>query len=414
MAANWNASQAPSTTTHGPYAVADHWAALFDQDGPGSGIPLGTARWMSPDAAVRKFVYPGSLFSGRVWVGEAFDHLNSPLGYLDDRHVCLVSGSRGGKGVGSIVPNLCFWPGSAIIVDPKGENATVTAERRGAGSAYAHAMGQKVCILDPFGEVQLPAALKARYNPLDAIDPASDYAVDDASRVAAALVVVENRNDPYWEEAARNLIKGLILHIISAPQFEGQRNLITVRRLLTQGDWLTVEAAREDGEKDIPSPFQVLWSMMRRNPSFHGVVAAVGEQMISMAEKQQSGVMESARTNTEFMDSTPMRRLLEASDFDLGELKTNPRGLSVFLTLPQRFMQTHYRWLRLMIALAVGEMERIKRRPATGHPTLFVLDEFAGLKRMEVIENAAAQAAGFGIKFFFVVQNLPQLDDIYD
>ena len=55
-------------------------------------------------------------------------------------------------------------------------------------------------------------------------------------------------------------------------------------------------------------------------------------------------------------------------------------------------------------------MERIKGRPATGQPTLFLLDEFAGLKRMEVIENAAAQAAGFGVKFLFVVQNLPQLD----
>ena len=33
---------------------------------------------------------------------------------------------------------------------------------------------------------------------------------------------------------------------------------------------------------------------------------------------------------------------------------------------------------------------------------------------MEVIENAAAQAAGFGVKFLFVVQNLPQVEDIYE
>ena len=133
---------------------------------------------------------------------------------------------------------------------------------------------------------------------------------------------------------------------------------------------------------------------MRRNHAFDGVVAGVGEQMIAMADKQRSGVLEAARTNTEFLDSIPMQRLLETSDFDLGELKTNPQGLTIYLTLPQRFMETHYRWLRLMITLAVGEMERIKGRPATGHPTLFLLDEFAGLKRMEVIENAAAQAAG--------------------
>ena len=77
-------------------------------------------------------------------------------------------------------------------------------------------------------------------------------------------------------------------------------------------------------------------------------------------------------------------------------------------------MSTHFRWLRLMVSLAIGEMESIKGRPATGHPTLFVLDEFAGLKRMEAVEHAAAQAAGFGVKFLFVLQNLPQLKEIYN
>ena len=33
---------------------------------------------------------------------------------------------------------------------------------------------------------------------------------------------------------------------------------------------------------------------------------------------------------------------------------------------------------------------------------------------MEVIENAVAQAAGFGVKFFFIVQNLPQLKREYE
>src|SRR5262249_15908907 len=194
-------------------------------------------------------------------------------------------------------------------------------------------------------------------------------------------------------------IKGVILHVLSARLFEGRRNLVTVRRLLTQGDWLTIEQLREAGENvdDIPSAFKVLWSRMRRNPAFNGGVARVGGPMIAMAGKQRSGGIEAARTNTEFLDSLPMQRVLETSDFDIGELKTNPHGLTIFLTLPQRFMETHYRWLRLMIVLALGEMERIKGRPATGQPTLFVLDEFAGLKRMEPIENAAAQAAGFGV-----------------
>ena len=168
------------------------------------------------------------------------------------------------------------------------------------------------------------------------------------------------------------------------------------------------------GEENIPSAFLMLWKDMQRSPAFNGIVAGIGEQMLSMAEKTRSGVLETLRTNTGFLDSVPMQRLMETSDFDLAGLKTSPTGLTIYLTLPQRYMETHFRWLRLMVSLAVGEMERIKGRPRSGYPTLFLLDEFAGLKRMEVIENAVAQAAGFGVKFFFVVQNLPQLKREYE
>jgi hypothetical protein len=153
---------------------------------------------------------------------------------------------------------------------------------------------------------------------------------------------------------------------------------------------------------------------MKRNEAYNGLIAGEAEQMLDMHERTRSGILKVATTATEFIDGPPMQRLMEASDFDLAALKTDPGGLTIYLTLPQRYMTTHYRWLRLMISLAVGDMERIKGRPATGHPTLFVLDEFAGLKRMEAVENAAAQAAGFGVKFLFVLQNLPQLKEIYD
>jgi type IV secretory pathway TraG/TraD family ATPase VirD4 len=392
---------------------------------PGS-APLGTAQWMTEAEALDKFAFDDQLFeqnadgpwegraNGQIWVGETFDGGPVPIGYRDDRHVLLVSGTRGGKGTSVIIPNLCLWPGSCIVIDPKGENATVTARRRGMGSEYAYGLNQTVRILDPFGEVQLDPALKARYNPLNAIDPKGDLAVDDAGRIAAAIVVIENQHDPFWEQAARNLIKALILHVLTARMFEGRRNLVTVWRLLRQGDWLTVARARAAGQDDIPSGFTLLWHGMKRNEAYNGLIAGEAEQMLDMHDRTRSGILKVATTATEFIDGPPMQRLLEASDFDLAALKTDPRGLTIYLTLPQRYMTTHYRWLRLMIGLAVGDMERIKGRPATGHPTLFVLDEFAGLKRMEEVENAAAQAAGFGVKFLFVLQNLPQLKEIYD
>ena len=135
--------------------------------------------------------------------------------------------------------------------------------------------------------------------------------------------------------------------------------------------------------------------------------------MLEKSPKQYESVLQVANRNTEFIDSPAMQRCLEGSDFQLSELKTRPGGLSLYLCLPQRYMSTHYRWLRMMIALIVTEMEKVRGRPATGHPVLMVIDEFAGLKRMEVIENAVAQIAGYGVKLFFVLQSLEQLKAVY-
>ena len=56
------------------------------------------------------------------------------IGWNDDRHVMTIAGSRAGKGVSLIEPNLIFYEGSALVVDPKGELARHTAGRRGAGA----------------------------------------------------------------------------------------------------------------------------------------------------------------------------------------------------------------------------------------------------------------------------------------
>lgn len=373
---------------------------------------IATAEWADPSLVEQNYAYR----DGTIWLGRSASENQVPVGYLDDRHVCVVSGSRGGKGTTSIVNNLILWPGSVFVVDGKGENATVTAARRGAGSEHCQGLGQAVKVLDPFKAAQVEDSLRGRFNPLDALDPANEETIDEAGRIADAVVIIHESNDPFWDESARSMVKGLLLHVLTAPEYEGRRNLITVRKLIMRGDWESVEALRAAGEKDIPPAHGLLWTGLANNPAFDGLVAGIGDSFTNMllnSPKQFESVLQVANRNTEFIDSPAMQKCLEASDFQLSELKTRPEGLSVYLCLPQRFMSTHYRWLRMMIALTVTEMEKVRGQPATGHPVLMVLDEFAGLKRMEVIENAVAQIAGYGMKLFFILQSLEQLKAVY-
>lgn len=374
-------------------------------------VPLGTAAWLNHSGSVLHPFREGDLYLGKLPNGDE-------VGFRDDRHALITAGTRSGKGVSLIIPNLVTWPGSLVVIDPKGENAKVTAARRAQGSVYCEGRGQKTCILDPFAEV-LPgdgsSDLQGAFNPLDMLDPNKDESVDVAARIAESLIVSESSNDPIWENSAKDALKGVILHVASWPDFlPEERNLVTVQRLLREGDQRARKLAMLAGDEDI-SAMKALFDAMGRNPAFSGVVAGTGLQLYELTDSPRTlaGVLQVVRVNLSFLDSPGMKRLLVRSTFKISDLKTLPGGFSLFLSLPQRFVETHCRWLRMMTELIIGEMEQIRHQPACGYPVLMVLDEFPSLKRMRVLESAAAQIAGYGVKLIFVVQTLAQLKEIY-
>ena len=267
---------------------------------------LGTAAWADPAFIDQNYLYQ----PGDVWLGNSASN-GEALGFGDDRHVCLVSGSRGGKGASSIINNLCLWPGSVVVIDPKGENATVTAARRGDGTDICEGMGQAVHVLDPFGAAKVEDDYRSRFNPIDALDPESRECIDLAARMADAVVIVqEDAKEPFWDEAGREMVKGLILHVLTAPQYEGRRNLITVRELLTRGEWEAMEELRKMGEDAGASAQGLLWSAMAQNPALNGVVSGIGGRFRGMAVNAAEtfeGVMQVAQTHTGFSTARTCR-----------------------------------------------------------------------------------------------------------
>ncbi|MBL8567940.1 MAG: type IV secretory system conjugative DNA transfer family protein [Phreatobacter sp.] len=380
-----------------------------------SDVPLGSAAWCR-----WRDINPNPFNAGDFWLGR--DDRGQTAGLADDRHVLVVGGSRTGKGVGLLVNNVALWAGSLLVVDPKGENAMVAARRRGNGSPYCVGMGQRVHILDPFDIVKGPeddfADVKACFNPLDGLSAEREDSIDEAARIAEALIVSENAADPFWDDSARGFVKFIILHLVTSQDYAPKdRTLVTLRRLLMAGNADAQRlAALSAGDKPPPSGLKLLFGAMKRNRAFGGIIAHAGE-MFENAEKTAPRLLGSmvqvAVTNTDFIDSPGMRRCLSKSDFALSDLKTDPRGTSIFISLPQRYAETHFRWVRMLVNLTIGEMERVRGRPASGHQVMALLDEFASLRRMKSVETAVAQSAGQGLKLVMAVQSLAQLKDVY-
>ena len=375
--------------------------------------PLGTAQFREPEEVANYHSFePGDFWLGRCPFSGA------PLGHADDRHVLLVSGTREGKGTGVIIPNLCLWEGSAFVIDPKGENATISAARRGDGSEYAEGMGQDVYVLDPFRMATVDAKYRVRFNPLDGLDVSSGtFAADLRDLVVAMMPLAKEEQDSgIWTKLGRRLLMHLIMHVLTCEDFEGRRNLVTVRRLLTLGDYELYKTLEDAGEENVPPPMALLWESMRMNPAFDGAISAAGQDYIDNAKnnpKRNGDIRLNAVEETDFLDVEQFKDLLGSSVFSLSELKTNPKGVTIYLCLPFHRIGSFYPWLRLMVTLGLAASQEDKSAPACGHRTLFCLDEFASLRRMEPVKDAMATIAGYHVTMFLVLQGLGQLEDIY-
>ncbi|MDX3810592.1 MAG: type IV secretory system conjugative DNA transfer family protein, partial [Bosea sp. (in: a-proteobacteria)] len=307
------------------------------------------------------------------------------LRYAGPAHLLTIAPTRTGKGVGTIIPNLLDYPGSVICIDPKGENARITARYR--------AKFGPVHVLDPFGVTGIPSAA---FNPLDRLDPAGLDLADDAMTLADALVydAPGEAGEAHWNEEAKALIAGILLWVACDPQAQGQ-------------DY-TLEALR-DCLTFAPDNSQRMLREMSRSTQARGLIARAANRHLGKSDREAAGVLSAAQRHTHFLDSPRMSAVLGRSDFTFADVKTQPT--TVYLVLPPDRLATYARWLRLMLAQGLTDLARAPASPA--RPVLFLLDEFAALGRLEPVERAMGLMAGYGVQLWPILQDVHQLRATY-
>lgn len=335
------------------------------------------------------------------------------LRYDGPAHLLTLAPTRAGKGVGTVIPNLLMADRSVIVVDPKGENARIAGAARDA-------FGQ-VHVLDPFGITGRPSSA---YNPLDRLTPDSLDLGEDAATLADALVMDPpgQVQEAHWNEEAKAILSGLIMFCV-AHEEAARRNLATVREYLTLP----------------PERLRALLELMQDSDAAHGLVARAANRFLGKADREAASVLSNAQRHTHFLDSPRITNVISRSDFHFAELQQ--QTVSVFLVLPPNRLDAYARWLRLLVSEALQDIARqaeggemptmalsgpqgapeasqaetpVKRaaHPAPS-PTLFLLDEFAALGRLEAIERAMGLMAGYGLQLWPILQDMSQLNDLY-
>lgn len=320
------------------------------------------------------------------------------VGHDDDRHVFLVAQTGAGKGTSIIINNLIEWPGSAFVIDPKGENAMVTAMRRGhladardAGSAVTECLGQDVYILDPFRQVAGPArSYVCNYNPLAELDIGDPGIATAIGMVAEAIVLPEEGTGRHFSDLAQTLLAGVIEYVLTDLPRDRQ-TLIAVRDLLLGGRDVLKERLAGVGTRT-------------------GLSAEAAAVLSEVGTNEGGGIYSTLANNLKWLSDIPLHSHVSGHDFSMRAIKDD--AATVYLVLPPKLVNQHRRWLRLMVNIALHCMQA-ELHPRERPPCLFVLDEFPVLGNLAEMETAAGLMRGYGVKLFPAIQNIGQLGEHY-
>jgi len=304
-------------------------------------------------------------------------------------HILTCAGPRSGKFVNLIAHNLLGisqYIGSWFVIDVKGEISAVTAR-------FQRSLGRKVIVLNPWN---LLNPSEDTYNPLDLIDPTNEESLIDDASIIAQMIVPDKPGDkdPFWSNRARSLITGMIVHLMLLENEEGKEEV--EKTLTTIWKWLRLSA----------DDFLALGVDMVF--STNEAVNAVGNEIKAAKdnEKMFGSILATAQDATDFLKSPSLQRSLKSSSFDINQLSNG--NITLYVVIPADKLDTQSQWLRLVTTTSLLAVVRNKNKKVT-----FVLDEFAALGKMPIIETYMGLSSGYNITLWPIVQSLIQLRNIY-
>lgn len=358
------------------------WKIIDDEPDEFTQPQAGDARFCSLEEFEQTNNPDGNYNSG-IWIGGGFTRSK----FFN----AIVIGSAGcGKTTGHVMPNLLLKPqGSYLINDVKGEICFTTAK---AQAEY----GQTVYILDFWG---VQESLGARhgikpcgFNPFDFIKHDPEHLIDNCNSIAYFLCPNKpSDKDTYWVERSRSLIKSILLHILTGMK-ESDHNFWSLYKALRYG----------------PDEFANFLLTMKKNPALDGLISVAAEEWLGMqeAETTMMGIRSNAQAATAIFESPALRNFMQRSDF-------NPYNLSngtstVYIVIPERFLDTHANLLRLIVGLC---LKAVNTKPA--NPVYFFIDEAPLLKKMADIPKNFAFGRGQNIHMILYAQSLSALREQY-
>ncbi len=235
-----------------------------------------------------------------------------------------------------------------------------------------------------------------------------DEIYENAQDLVYTICPVSNKDQPTWEEGARNLIFGLVLAFcedcIKGKLEEKQLLLFNIYHNITKYCSEDTTALKQ--------------YLMEGRDEFSKVKGLVNTVLIT-SDKTLTSYLSEVNSYMQQLADDGILSLTSENDLDIVSMDEEPNA--VFIIVPdERF--TRHRFVTLFITQMYKELvEKANlnlRRKETDtailkRNTYFVLDEFGNLPKFENMEGMVTVARSRGIRFLFVLQSFSQLTAKY-
>lgn len=352
---------------------------------------LGSAKWKT----IKEIRASGLISNEGIPLGLVENENNQleKLSYTGGKHLLTIAPSGTGKNTAVQIPVLLQYDAPIFCVDPKGENALVTAKYR------KEVMEHDVVVINPFGVYadrfdQLDIK-QVGFNPLISLNPDAKDFVTQVNAVCQ-LLIESDGNDPFWSNSARELVACLIMFVCKTKLAE-KCNLLEVRRLLMQDvTELVTLTLRSIADDDFEPMSEKAKSFLKSSKTIESVV---------FTAKTQMGFLH----DVYLIDSLSVYGENHI-DFEMLRQGEN-KNITVYLIVPIDRISNYQKWFRMVIHTALTALR--KDHNTATKKVLVMVDECKAIGYLPALENSLAYARGFGIQIWCFFQNYEQIKALY-
>ena len=351
-------------------------------------------------------------------------------------HIALFLPTRGGKGVGYIIPSLIAGLKriSTFISDIKKENYELTSWYR------AKILKHRILKFEPMSE------LSNSYNFLSEVRYGTNYEIEDCRIIGTMIVGEDESKDPFWGDSAKDTISTLTGYVhyreVSSrpeedPDITDVRvSLNDVISIITNTEnslyrmfakYLGKPMEEDEYEDEMSKDFILKEKTIERlrkiytdeesikalNKGLHPFVAKqFGYLLQNTGENTFKSITSTAKTKLQVFEIPSVVKNIGKSDFRAMDLVNGDNPVDLYFVIKPKDIDLLAPLVRIMyIQLTNLLMESLSKK---NFNITFLMDELNAYGKMKALVKGLGYYAGFGIKMVGIFQGLDQLNSTYD